>query len=142
VLRSIATQVITTYNNYYQPLIPYRVHLIFERGLRGERLDLTLYVEQGNIWYLLITFLVWRGRIEPTTSRSQGERTSTETPLRPGASLHALHSASSKSFFYTILYTGLYMLKTTITLVKDSFSFLTSICFCLLRLRMCYRVMF
>jgi len=46
-LRSIAKQVIPTYINHSRPLIPGGIHLFFfERGLRGEKSDLSLYAER------------------------------------------------------------------------------------------------
>ena len=50
----ICEAIILTYILYSQPLIPDRVHHIFEQGLRGERSQTNLYMlstTQGSIWY-------------------------------------------------------------------------------------------
>ena len=77
-LRSIAKQVIPTYINHSRPLIPDGIHLFFERGLRGERRQTCPYMlsaKQGSIWYHFYNvFGMTRSGIEPTTSRSRGER--------------------------------------------------------------------
>ena len=77
-LRSIAKQVIPTYINHSRPLIPDGIHLFFERGLRGERSQTCPYMlsaKQGSIWYHFYkVFGMTRSGIEPTTSRSRGER--------------------------------------------------------------------
>jgi len=58
-LSSITKQVIPTYINHPRPLIPDGIHLLFwTRFERREKADLSLNAE----------------RIEPTTSRSRGER--------------------------------------------------------------------
>ena len=50
----------------------------FERGLRGERSQTSPYMlsaKQGSIWYhFYYVFGMMRSGMEPTTSRSQGER--------------------------------------------------------------------
>ena len=78
-IRSIAKQVTLTYINRSRPLIPGEIHFIlFERGLRGERSQTCphmLSAKQGSIWYQFYNvFGMTRSGIEPTTSRSQGER--------------------------------------------------------------------
>ena len=76
-LRSIAKQVIPTYINHSRPLIPDGINLFFERGLRGEKPDMSLYAERQARKHLLPFYNVFgmtRSGIEPTTSRSRGER--------------------------------------------------------------------
>ena len=77
-LRLIAKQVITTYINPSRPLIADGIHIIFERGLSGEKSQTYPYIlsaKQGIIWYYFHNvFRMTRSGIEPMTSRLRGER--------------------------------------------------------------------
>jgi len=76
--------VIITYINPSRSLIPYAVHLIlttFERE-ESQTYPYKLSSKQGKIWYHFYNVVgMTRLGIDPTTSRSRGERSTTEPLL-------------------------------------------------------------